>query len=357
MIIENERKAGEFEDFINSIPKEKQILIVHDTDMDGMTSGVITKKALEKLGFNNVDTKLKAHDKPRIITDKEAEEFPETIIYLDLAAEDFKDIEKLKGRKIIVIDHHPSENDRDWMTIIKPAYLSEKNNPSQTCTANLVYTLFSRLIDIKEMDWLAAAGIIADATYKQEKEFVDAIIKSYGEDPSKDIFNLKFSKFIKYGSYAGCTKDEKDEETLFNELYKAKSPEEAEKSLEKYKDVGNDIKRYFDNFKNNGEQIQFLHVEAKHAISGIISTQISFEKTLNNTLIVYQKKGNEYKINARRQDRQYDMGKLMKETTSKLENANGGGHIPAAGATIQAKDLEEFKKLIIELHETTKVQA
>lgn len=33
--------------------------------------------------------------------------------------------------------------------------------------------------------------------------------------------------------------------------------------------------------------------------------------------------------------------------TKNLENAGGGGHAPAAGASIMAKDLEKFKENVL----------
>ena len=41
------------------------------------------------------------------------------------------------------------------------------------------------------------------------------------------------------------------------------------------------------------------------------------------------------------------MGKLMAFTRLKLDNSFGGGHLPAAGGSIQFKDKNKFKELAI----------
>jgi len=41
------------------------------------------------------------------------------------------------------------------------------------------------------------------------------------------------------------------------------------------------------------------------------------------------------------------MNKLMKKGTEGLENATGGGHIPAAGGRFMKKDLQKFKENIL----------
>ena len=41
------------------------------------------------------------------------------------------------------------------------------------------------------------------------------------------------------------------------------------------------------------------------------------------------------------------MNKLMKKGVSGLENATGGGHVPAAGGRFMKKDLEKFKENIL----------
>jgi len=41
-----------------------------------------------------------------------------------------------------------------------------------------------------------------------------------------------------------------------------------------------------------------------------------------------------------------DMAQLLKIGIKNLKNASAGGHIPAAGATIQSKDINQFKRNI-----------
>jgi len=72
-------------------------------------------------------------------------------------------------------------------------------------------------------------------------------------------------------------------------------------------------------------------------------------KMPNKTLVVCQQNGKMIDISARRQDRKVAVNNLLIEATRGLQNATAGGHIPAAGARILAKDWNLFKQRIIRL--------
>ena len=60
--------------------------------------------------------------------------------------------------------------------------------------------------------------------------------------------------------------------------------------------------------------------------------------------------GNRVTLSARRQDRKKDMGKLLHDSVYGLPDGNGGGHVPAAGASLLRQDYPEFKKRLLENH-------
>jgi single-stranded DNA-specific DHH superfamily exonuclease len=54
------------------------------------------------------------------------------------------------------------------------------------------------------------------------------------------------------------------------------------------------------------------------------------------------------RFSARSSNGKIDMGELMKKGIEGLEDANGGGHIPAAAAQVRSEDAEIFKKRVLE---------
>ncbi len=54
-------------------------------------------------------------------------------------------------------------------------------------------------------------------------------------------------------------------------------------------------------------------------------------------------------VSLRRQDGKVNCGKLAYLSTKDFKNANGGGHVPAAGAFLMAKDWNNFKERLLKL--------
>ena len=49
MILHNHLLVASFKDFLSQISPEERVCVLHDTDVDGITSGVLAKKALENI--------------------------------------------------------------------------------------------------------------------------------------------------------------------------------------------------------------------------------------------------------------------------------------------------------------------
>ena len=93
-----------------------------------------------------------------------------------------------------------------------------------------------------------------------------------------------------------------------------------------------------------------MEVKSKYKIKAEVSNEISRTHP-NMTLFVYttSPKQDYVHISGRRQDYQVDVGDVIERAIEGLEGASGGGHKPAAAATIKADDFPEFKKRVYEL--------
>ena len=95
-------------------------------------------------------------------------------------------------------------------------------------------------------------------------------------------------------------------------------------------------------------ELVFYEITAKYRVNSIVSTILSHKKVPNKTLVVAEEREDDYKISGRRQDMKIHMGDMFRECVSGLQDANGGGHKPAAGARVLKKDYETFKNRVKE---------
>jgi len=93
----------------------------------------------------------------------------------------------------------------------------------------------------------------------------------------------------------------------------------------------------------------WYQIKPKFRIGSPVSTILSMNTFPNKTVIVVQDLGrDDYSMSFRRQDRKVDMADLAKSCAEGLENANGGGHVPAAGGCVMKKDFDVFKERVFE---------
>ncbi|MBU0461957.1 MAG: DHH family phosphoesterase [Nanoarchaeota archaeon] len=361
MKIENKEVIEKFKDFISSIDVDDNVAILHDTDMDGMTAAVLVKKGLEEIGID-VKMHLPKRHGERAVTTSFMQILQENdisvLICVDLPLESYESINLLQEMKVLVIDHHPVEKDYSHINnllVIKPDMLQSTLDPSRICSANIVYSLFSERTNMDAYDWIAALGIMADATYPAEKEFVDAVLKRYNARLKEDIFDTELGKAASYGTYADCVGTDEAYDKLFNALDTASNHKELIEKLKEFAPIAKEVNRIVNAFDKKKEVIKdirsgliFYEIKTKHRVNSIVSNIISHKKTPKMTLIVAEQVGDIMKISCRRQDMKLHAGEMMRHCVSGLENSNGGGHMPAAGATVMKKDYETFKKRVID---------
>ena len=360
--------SQQFIEFIQDI--KAPVLIVYHTDTDGVCSAVIACKAIERMtGF-----KIKSMPcTPGLVkvTKKLFEQINKkgahTLIFVDVAVDQEPEyLLKLKeNHKIMVIDHHPVENDLNKQGIvhINPKFdADEKRNYP---VSKLVYDLFSDITDISDMDWVSCVGLIADSAAKEWKRFLTKTNKKYSYYPYPEFesyFDLPLGEIGKWINSSRLKASSKGLRISFRAVYESTAPEDILKCRNEYaqeikgwnEDIQKQIKEYVDGFEKNSEKVKsvyFYSIKGENSVhmKSTVATIIS-NKHPGKTIFVFGVSDDSEFLffSGRRSDGRIDLRKAIQKSISGLQNASGGGHRQASAGIILKKDEEEFKKRVAE---------
>ena len=333
-----------FLDFLNSISEKDGIAILTHTDLDGISSAIFTQEILRNKGFQIKYLDFLEYRKEMFdnLFEKLLKENINKIFLTDLAADQTapEGFAKLREKfDCLLIDHHPVNYDlENKENIIK--------TKTEDCAGFVLYSLGEGLFDRKKWEDLVCATLISDVSYRKE-ENLEFIRKIYPEINRENIISSEPSELSKIISSAliyfkNNLRKVYDfvEKRNFNELnrYRKIIDSEIEKSIR-------DFKKDADFFPK--QDLYFYLGKPKYSITSIVTSLLSFEEPDKTFVYVSESDDNFFKVSARNQNGKTDMNHLMKKGISRLENATGGGHVPAAGARIMKKDLEKFKENIL----------
>ncbi|MBD0388763.1 MAG: DHH family phosphoesterase [Nostoc sp. C3-bin3] len=134
-----------------------QVAILHDSDADGVTAGVVLQLALQRAGYEKV-TRVIPDRERNAWTDTNKERViaaaPDYLFVLDLGSQSEPII---PGVPTCFIDHHRPEGVPTGDTLIS-AYTWE----SIPNTSLLVWQLCKCTAQVDDLDWIAAMGTISD---------------------------------------------------------------------------------------------------------------------------------------------------------------------------------------------------
>lgn len=343
-----------FKEYIQSLKKKDKIAILHHTDADGICAGIIAKKSIEKITGAKIS--IHFHQPEGKITI-----IPETIgfvkskgithlIVVDMAIDHdpvpVKELEK--HAKILLIDHHIKANDisSENIAVVKAADLSSSVSPDKYPASKMCYDLFSEIIDIHELRWLASVGIYGDYAQSQWSEFIAETMKETGitEKKLKSVEELIFYSSSIRGT--DCLKD------AFDIISEAKSIDYIlESRLKGYKKkVEGELKKYLRVHKAKAEfqdSLIIYEISPKHRIKSRLINILSQEYYPDKTIVLLQLEGARAYISARRQDCLLSMNDMLKRTLSGIPDSEGGGHVPAAGGYLPKSQIVEFKRRVV----------
>ncbi|HIH13267.1 TPA: DHH family phosphoesterase [Candidatus Woesearchaeota archaeon] len=343
------------------------LLLIHDVDPDGVSSGKILLEALQKIGIS-ISQRLPGNERNNLFNESTLKIIKEnnitTILTTDInlfSSGYLQKQEELKGITFIVFDHHEAPlNVPPSILYFHPLPTFGFPDSGQYCTSKLVYDLLSNLVDLHELDWVASIGIIADANYKTWHELVDQTLQKLELPITKNPFDSKLARVGTYLSYALITNEKAAREAI--EIYfNSSSYQQALEGLEKFSGVEKEFNKWMHNWAQHAEyhhDVIFVHLKSKYKINSIFSSKLSF-KDPSTTYVVYSPNHKDKDIlnfSLRRQDGKIDISKILKTMVLQIPGMTGGGHKQASGAQCQRQDFPKFKELFLQLHQAqTKV--
>lgn len=323
--------------FISNINKNDKIALISHIDLDGLTAAKITNEILNAkniffLDYSELNEDLISKLKGLKIN---------KVVFTDL---NFSNPDIIKGIEkfadILIIDHHLITQD---LNSDKTVFI----NVQGLCTGYLCYYFFSKLKNLDKWDWLVACSNVSDWLFMNNKKWLTKIYSKYNDKFNPD--EIKKGKFwdLQHKLSLLIIYFRKD-------LLKAYSLIKESISDLKIDSYANEIQNAIDElvkkFKKEKQKIYdgyFWEIKSKsgkkqYGLKQIGINKLSFDEP-DKTFIIIVKSGKYYKISSRRQDKKYNMAKLMQDLT-KGYGVNAGGHVAAAGAVIYAEDLSKFKK-------------
>ncbi|MBI4448599.1 DHH family phosphoesterase [Candidatus Woesearchaeota archaeon] len=346
-----------FEQCVSRMCVTDTVALLHDTDPDGVTSGVIVAKAIERLRARPIDYVIRQHHGEAGITkdtiDFVKENKVQVLITVDKAIDQDPESLKecLKRCEVIVFDHHRYTKDLNEARclFIKPPMFSDIEM-SRYPTARMVYDLFFPLVDIRDTDWLMAVGTIADAAYKQWKFAIDGVFDRHQIPKVDDIYESELAK-VAHIITSTIIVSPKDIPKLFETVYAAADYKEVLASpLGKHQKI---FEAELDHWLNKAQSKAELYIEQKlivyyitpkYNVKSVLSTLLSVKKYVGWTVVVAEEEnGADFiSLSIRNQASTVDCVDLIRDSLKDLDGASGGGHIPAVGGRVKKKDYAIF---------------
>lgn len=366
MRIKNERLIRKAESFFLNLKKEDRIAILHHTDPDGITSGVIINKIIKKVIGKEVSLKINQKPDEIFITKETLKLLKKNrvnkFIVTDLSIDQYKDNilkEVTKFAEIFILDHHKLYRDlnSDKITHVKPQLVFKKVDPSAYCAAKFALDLGSRIVKVDELDWIAAIGMIGDQVINKWKTFKKKVFSRYKIKDKKNIFDTSIGKVTETIFFTEAYDTKKIGE-CFERINSAKNFKTVLDS--KLKDYRKKVENEINYWKNNvlkfaefypKQELIFDYIKPRYAIKSAISSVIS-NKYPNKTIIIAQDMKNDFiQLSVRRMDKKIAVNELLEKVLKNFHSANGGGHINSAGGRIRKEDLYKFKNSILDMME------
>ncbi len=339
-----------------------RIAIIHDADPDGICAAAILTRLIERIRGKTVDLRLAREDgnhniSPDMITQLKKNKITH-IITADLPVEENTQTlnQAAQFAHIIIIDHHKilSTPKNKKVLLIKPQLIWKEPNPAYYATAKMAYDLGSRICDLRDLEWIAGAGLIGDSGFMQWSTYLTALLKRLRILSKKNWFDTELGKVPSTISLALCF-NKKYTARCYDELLSAKTWKEFNAStLKKYRSaVEKEIKKHIHQFATVKQKdgIYLYEMKPSYRITGTLSTILG-HKHAHKTVIIVDSSQDPICISARRNDSKIATNELLTCAIKNISGARGGGHIPAAGASVPKKHYHKFKE---ELYKTSKL--
>ncbi len=330
--------------FLETISLQDKVAILAHNDLDGISSTLLLEKILgaKRIKADYVEFLEIKSDMAKEVLVKLKDNGVTKVIIADLNLEgiDYEGFEEMRNEMgVFLIDHHPiGEKLIDKSNIIKAV--------SQDCTCLIVFILGEDLIDSEEWGWLVCAAIFADYSFRSEKNL--KFLKSFYPEVEPETISSSVPGINARKISSALIYYKNDPKYVFS-LLKEKNLEEIS---ETHEIIEKEVYRAVDDFPKNRKYypkkgIYFYEIKSPFDILSYVATLIGGADP-DKTMIFMMKMKNSVRFSARSSNGGMDMGELMKKGIEGLEDANGGGHVPAAAAQVKIEDVEIFKKRVLE---------
>ncbi len=344
-----------FDEFIADISPKDKIAVFHDSDTDGISSGVIVWRALQRISpktklMEIVQEHVQGETTPETL-EKIRKSGANKVVMSDLSHDHRpKNLQKLgKKCEVLFIDHHPIYHNLESKTFvyIKPPLFS-KNEGAKYPAAKMCYDLFSRAVDLKDSKWVAAVGIIGDFSSEKWKDFIDEASEESGSTWRDLDFLGRLLKSCESVSFKVVPQ-------VFKCMVGAESPKAVlDSKFKKYMEIlDKELKKAVSEFDQKAEhfsqsEVHFYLVKGKANIKSVVASIVSSSRP-GQTIFVFQKIGGLLAFSVRRQDGKVEVNKLVEKILPKFPKGKGGGHKYASAGVIREQDFEKFKNEVVEL--------
>ncbi len=361
-MFKNKLLVGRFRDFISSVSKKDRVAILHHTDPDGICSGVIISKLIERIRKKKIDLRINQKGNIHHVTEDTLKKLRKhrinKVIVVDLNIDICPlNLTKLaKFTKVLILDHHPVTYPLlSNVLVIKSSMLS--NIPSSKyCAAKLCYDLGCHVADISDLDWLAAVGSISDIATDYFRPWLRGVFRKYYLKINRDLFKTKFGEVAIFISSAESF-DSRNVKLCFDTAYRAKSYRDVLQSkLRSFrKKIDDELQYYIKNVNNLAEiypdlDLIIYEIRPKYNTKSPLSTLLGI-KYPHKTVLIVDLRNSMATVSARRGDSLVSVNTLLERAIQGWPNCNAGGHLVSSGASFPKKYYKKFKKRIISLLE------
>lgn len=345
-------------EFAGTIKKSSKLAIICDSDPDGISSGVIVTHALRKKAGILPSIVIPASHNADVLDMQLVSNFKKNgithLVSTDLSLDQkYAELKRLEPFcKILIIDHHKLYRDVNSRKIIlvKPQLFQKKIDPSQYCASKLSYDLFNEIVDMREYDWIAVIGVLADSNFKTWKSFVAKTLRKLGLKLGKNPFTNALGRICNLMAYYEIYSPGKVGK-LYDALRKASTYKHALNSeIRKAQKVNDEVEYYLKNYKRYAQfhdELLLIRIKPKFKIGSIVATRLSNHLEHTTIVIAQEMKGRMF-VSARRQDFKVAVNDLLEHSVKEIKESSAGGHIPAAGARFPTEKYDTFSERIIE---------
>jgi len=331
------------------LEKAQNPIFFFDDDVDGLSSFLLLSRWLGRGKGISIKSKPEL-DKNYLRKIKELNSDYVFILDKPLVNKEFIDGIYNMNIPLVWIDHH-DVNQKYEIEKEKVYYYNTTKNERKS-SEPVTYWSY-KITNNKEDLWIAVLGCIGDGYLP---DFINEFEEKYKELWGKNIesafqglYETEIGKIIRILNFA--IKDKTSNVVkMIKFLQKIKSPyeilrEENNFMLLRFNQINKTYKKLIERAKKfTKNEVIYFQYSGNFSLSADISNELYYKNPTKFIVVVYIR-GRKANISIRGKNAK----KITEEAVKRFENARGGGHEVATGATLNAEDLPEFKKTIEKL--------